>query len=246
MKAGSKALRIIERGLLLLGLLLLVMFAFAHIQRFIMFRAEMAKFEARQLESAKESAARTEAIDGANHNTDLHPAPNTEYSPWSIQRTKSYQADLGKPVESLAVLRIPALHLEVPLLEGTDAVTLNRGVGRIAGTSLPGQGGNIGIAGHRDGFFRGLKDISAGDAIELVTTSGTDVYGVDRIRITSPTDVSVLRPRAKHSLTLVTCYPFYFVGPAPSRYIVEASLKQQAEQDDEQIERSPLLEGEYQ
>ena len=227
MKAGSKALRIIERGLLLLGLLLLVMFAFAHIHRFIMFRAEMAKFEARQLESAKESAVRIEAIDGANHNTDLHPAPNnTESSPWSIQRTKSYQADLGKPVESLAVLRIPALHLEVAVLEGTDQVTLNRGVGRIAGTSLPGQGGNIGIAGHRDGFFRRLKNIRTGDAIELVTMSGTDVFVVDRLRITSPTDVSVLRPRAKHSLTLVTCYPFYFVGPAPSRYIVEASLRQ--------------------
>jgi sortase A len=198
-----------------------------------MFRAEMAKFEARQPESTnKEGAAGIEAISGANDDTDLHPVPNTEYSPWSIQRTKSYQANPGKPVESLAVLRIPALHLEVPVLEGTDEVTLNRAVGRIAGTSLPGQGGNIGIAGHRDGFFRGLKDISAGDAIELVRTSGTDVYVVDRIRITDPADVSVLQPRTKHSLTLVTCYPFYFVGPAPSRYIVEASLKQQAEQDD--------------
>jgi sortase A len=227
MKTGSKALRIIERGLLLLGLLLLAMFAFARIHRFIMFRAEMAKFEARQLESAKESDARTEAIDGANHNPDLHPALHTEYSPWSIQRTKSYQANLGKPVESLAVLRIPALHLEVPVLEGTDEVTLNRGVGRIAGTSLPGQGGNIGIAGHRDGFFRRLKDIRTGDAIELVTISQTDVFVVDQVRITSPADVSVLRPRTKHSsLTLVTCYPFYFVGPAPSRYIVEASLRQ--------------------
>src|SRR5450759_5671896 len=226
MKAGSKALRIIERGLLLLGLLLLVMFAFAHIHRFIMFRAEMAKFEARQLESAKESAVRIEAIDGANHNTDLHPAPNTESSPWSIQRTKSYQADLGKPVESLAVLRIPALHLEVAVLEGTDQVTLNRGVGRIAGTALPGQGGNIGIAGHRDGFFRRLKDIRPGDAIELVTISGTDILVVDRIRVTSPADVAVLRPRTKDSVTLVTCYPFYFVGPAPRRFIVQASLKE--------------------
>ena len=225
MKTGSKALRIIERGPLLLGLLLLVMFAFAHIHRFIMFRAVMAEFEARQLESAKESDARKEAIDGANHNPDLHPAPNTEYSPWSIQRTKWYQANVGKPVESLAVLRIPALDLEVPVLEGTDEVTLNRGVGRIAGTSLPGHDGNIGIAGHRDGFFRRLKDIRTGDAIELATISGTDVFVVDQIRITSPADVSVLRPRTKHSLTLVTCYPFYFVGPAPSRYIVEASVK---------------------
>jgi sortase A len=226
MKANSRTLRILEGGLLFLGLLLLVMFAFAHIDRFIMFRAEMARFEARQPESTNnESAARIEAIDGANDDTDFHPAPNTEYSTWSIQRTKSYQANLGKPVESLAVLRIPSLHLEVPVLEGTDAVTLNRGVGRIAGTSLPGEGGNIGIAGHRDGFFRRLKDIRTGDAIELVTISGTDVFVVDQIRITSPADVSALRPRAKHSLTLVTCYPFYFVGPAPSRYIVEASLK---------------------
>ena len=226
MKANSRTLRILEGGLLFLGLLLLVMFAYAHIDRFIMFRAEMARFEARQPESTNnESAAGIEAIDGANDDTDFHPAPNTEYSTWSIQRTKSYQANLGKPVESLAVLRIPSLHLEVPVLEGTDAVTLNRGVGRIAGTSLPGEGGNIGIAGHRDGFFRRLKNIRTGDAIELATISGTDVFVVDRIRITSPTDVSVLRPRTKHSLTLVTCYPFYFVGPAPSRYIVEASLK---------------------
>jgi len=246
MKGDSKALRILERGLLLLGLLLLVAFAFAHIHRFIMFRAEMAKFQARQLESPKGVATGMQAVDGAIPDGGPHQSPNSEYSTWSIQRTKSYQANLGKPVESLAVLRIPTLHLEVPLLEGTDAVTLNRGVGRIAGTSLLGQGGNIGIAGHRDGFFRRLKDIRTGDAIELVTISGTDVFVVDQIRITSPADVSVLRPRAKHSLTLVTCYPFYFVGPAPSRYIVEASLKGQAVQDVEQQERSLLIEGENQ
>jgi len=137
-----------------------------------------------------------------------------------------YQANFGESAEPLAVLRIPKVHLEVPVLEGTDEFTLNRGVGRIAGTARPGQGGNIGIAGHRDGFFRPLKDISAGDSIELVTTSGTDRYAVDRVRITSPADVSALRPRAEPSLTLVTCYPFYFVGPAPKRYVVEASLKQ--------------------
>ena len=225
MKARLKALQILEVGLLCVGLLLLAMFAVAHIHQFIMSRAEMAKFEARQLESAKESAAGIEAIDGANRNAYLHQAQKPDYSLWSNRRTKLHQASLREPVESLAVLRIPALHLEVPVLEGTDEVTLNRGVGRIAGTSLPGQGGNIGIAGHRDGFFRRLKDIRTGDAIELVTISGTDVFVVDRIRITKPADVSVLRPRTKHALTLVTCYPFYFVGPAPSRYVVEASLK---------------------
>ncbi len=186
MKADSKALRILEGGLLPRGLLLLVVFAFAHVHRFIMFRAEMAKFEAGQLESPKAVATGMKAVDGAILDGGPHQAPNSEHSPWSIQRTKSYKANLGKPVESLAVLRIPALHLEVPVLEDTDAVTLNSGVGRIAGTSLPGQGGNIGIAGHRDGFFRKLKDIRTGDAIELVTISRTDVFVVDQIRITSP------------------------------------------------------------
>jgi sortase A len=226
MTASSKALRILEVGLLFLGLLLLAMFAFAHIHRFIMFRAEMAKFEARHLQSAKGSAAGIEAIDGANGNADRHQARGTEYSPLGNQHTKLHQANLGKPVESLAVLRIPALHLEVPVLEGTDEVTLNRAVGRIAGTAFPGEGGNIGIAGHRDGLFRRLKDIRTGDAIELVTTLGTDVFVVDQIRMTSPADVVVLRPRTKDSVTLVTCYPFYFVGPAPRRFIVQASLKE--------------------
>jgi sortase A len=227
MKADSKAFRILEGGLLFLGLLLLAVFAFAHIDRFIMFRAEMAKFEAPQPKSPKGGPAGMETIDGAIHNADLHQGRDTE-SRSANQHTKLYQANLGKSVEPLAVLRIPALHLEVPVLEGTDEVTLNRGVGRIAGTSFPGEAGNIGIAGHRDGFFRKLKDIHAGDAVELATVSGTDIFVVDRIRITSPADVSVLRPRTKHSITLVTCYPFYFVGPAPRRFIVQASLKELA------------------
>ncbi len=238
MKTGSKAFRIFEGGLLLLGLLLLVLFAFAHVHRFIMSRADVAKFETRQPEPTNKGAAGKEDADDANHNAD--------YSLWSIQRTKLYLANLGAAVEPIGVLRIPALRLEVPLLEGTDEVTLNRGVGRIAGTSFPGKGGNIGIAGHRDGFFRGLKDIRTGDAIELATISGTDVFVVDQIRITNPADVSVLQPRAKHALTLVTCYPFYFVGPAPSRFIVEASLRWQAAQDEAQQERSILLKGENQ
>jgi len=226
MKAGYRAIRILERGFLWLGLLLLVVFAFAHIHRFIMFRAEMTKFEARQLGSAKGSAAGMEVIFGANHKGDIRQAQETEYWPGRNQRTKLYQASLRKPVESLGVLRIPALHLEVPVLEGTDEVTLNRGVGRIAGTSRPGQSGNIGIAGRRDGFFRRLRDIRTGDAIKLVTIYGTDSFVVDRIRVTSPADVDVLRTRTKDSLTLVTCYPFYFVGPAPRRYIAHASLKE--------------------
>jgi sortase A len=125
----------------------------------------------------------------------------------------------------LAMLRIPKIRLEVPVLNGTDELTLNRGVGRIAGTAVPGQSGNVGIAGHRDGFFRGLKSIIPGDLIELSTNHTNAVYRVQRVRITSPNDTSVLQSGPEPSLTLITCYPFYFVGPAPKRYIVEATLR---------------------
>jgi sortase A len=97
-------------------------------------------------------------------------------------------------------------------------------VGRIIGTARLGEAGNTGIAGHRDGFFRGLKDIAPGDRVDLALTNQTSHYVVESIRITTPDDVSVLQPTPKASLTLVTCYPFYFVGSAPQRYIVSASF----------------------
>src|SRR6516165_5934098 len=143
-----------------------------------------------------------------------------DFSLWSPQRIKHYQlslaAQLGPPV---ALLRIPKIRLE-----GADDLTIDRAVGLIAGTARPGEEGNIGISGHRDGFFRGLKDIREGDGIELVTATGTDTYTIDHIVIVKPTDVSVLAPRPRPSITLVTCYPFYFVGSAPQRYIVQASM----------------------
>jgi len=122
----------------------------------------------------------------------------------------------------LAVLRIPKVHLEVPVLPGTDDFTLNRAVGHIDDTAMPGAEGNSGIAGHRDGFFRGLKDIAPGDAIELETLRGKELYTVERTWVVSPEDVSVLDATPTRSLTLVTCYPFYHVGPAPHRFIVRA------------------------
>ena len=122
----------------------------------------------------------------------------------------------------LAVLRIPKIRLEVPVLRGTEDRTLARAVGHIDGTAQPGTDGNIGIAGHRDGFFRGLKDITPGDVIQLDTIAGVDVYRVERTWVVSPEDVWVLDPTPTRALTLVTCYPFYFIGSAPSRFIVRA------------------------
>jgi sortase A len=155
---------------------------------------------------------------------ELRPrATAADQSLWSTQRIKAWQSTLSLPRQMpLAVLRIPRIHLEVPVLEGTDDVTLNRGVGHIADTAAPGVDGNAGIAGHRDGFFRGLKDVAPGDAIEIETRRGIEMYRIERTWIVNPDDVSVLDPTPGSTLTLVTCYPFYFIGPAPQRFIVRA------------------------
>jgi sortase A len=132
----------------------------------------------------------------------------------------------------MAVLSIRRLGLEVPVFDATDRITLNRGAGRIPGTAQPGEQGSIGISAHRDGFFRGLKDIQLGDQIELAVPAQKFVYTVDNISIVRPSD-SVLRARPRPSLTLVTCYPFYFVGDAPERYIVQASLTNSEQESSE-------------
>jgi sortase A len=148
------------------------------------------------------------------------------------QRAKVREISNWSQTETpLAVLQIPKIHLAAPLLNGTDAMTLNHAVGRIPGTAWPGEAGNIGIAGHRDSFFRGLKQVRLGDAIELETPTGTDTYIVDQIQIVAPDAVDVLLPRSAPSVTLVTCYPFHFIGSAPQRFIVNASLTQQIESD---------------
>ncbi|MGB5209655.1 MAG: class D sortase [Gammaproteobacteria bacterium] len=149
---------------------------------------------------------------------------------WSPARIEHYQASLdehtGLPE---ALLRIPVIDLEVPVITGTDELTLNRAVGRIPGTARLRGPGNLGLAGHRDGFFRGLKDVAPGDLIELVTLEGNRTYSISEIWIVDPSDISVLAATDKPSITLVTCYPFYFVGHAPQRYIVRAELTEDAE-----------------
>ena len=147
-----------------------------------------------------------------------------DLSLWGAERISAWRSALGEPAPPpLAVLRIAKIGLEVAVLRGTDEFTLNRAVGHIGDTALPGADGNTGIAGHRDGFFRGLKDIGPGDAIEVETLRGREVYRVERTWVVDPEDVSVLEPTPGRSLTLVTCYPFYHVGPAPQRYIVRAA-----------------------
>ncbi len=150
-------------------------------------------------------------------------ASSTDMSLWSPQRVRAWLRALSEPgPDPAAVLRIPKIRLEVPVLPGTDERTLDRAVGHIEGTAQPGTDGNLAIAGHRDGFFRGLKDIAPGDLIELDTMQGKDTYRVERTWVVNPDDVWVLDPTSTRVLTLVTCYPFYFVGEAPYRFIVRA------------------------
>ena len=152
------------------------------------------------------------------------PAARVDQSLWDAGRIRAYTRALNRPSPPpLALLRIPRLGLEVPVLEGTDEWTLDRAVGHIEGTSRPGQDGNVGIAGHRDGFFRVLKDISEGDVVELALLSEVRRFRVARVSIVTPEDVRVLAPTQRPLLTLVTCYPFYFVGSAPKRFIVQAA-----------------------
>jgi sortase A len=119
-------------------------------------------------------------------------------------------------------IAIPRLRLSAIVLEGTSTTTLRRAVGHIAGTALPGGRGNVGIAGHRDTYFRPLRNIRQDDVITLTTPLGEYRYRVVSARVVSPTDVAVLDSSDGEILTLVTCYPFYFVGSAPDRFIVRA------------------------
>jgi sortase A len=148
-----------------------------------------------------------------------------DFSLWSEKRVLAYRESLSRSFGAMAVLTVPRFNIRVPVVEGTDEFALNRGVGWIAGTARPGERGNVGIAGHRDGFFRALKDIGKGDEIGIETLDGFSRYRVDQIQIVTPNDVWVLGERQADAVTLVTCYPFYFVGDAPQRFIVHASLE---------------------
>jgi sortase A len=223
-----------EKLLLIAGLLLLSFYVAARFHGVVSSRAELSRFW-----QSREAASKAETSSVSRRD-----AANPDFQLWSAKRIAAYKQSLSSaaPLPS-AVLSIPAINLEVPVLEGTDEFTLNRAVGHIDGTPEPGQKGNVGIAGHRDGFFRGLKDLHQGDAIELVTQKESARYIVDEILIVFPQDVSVLRSRSKPSLTLVTCYPFYFVGSAPQRYIVHASIANSMDRPRDEQESSSAVRG---
>jgi len=119
-------------------------------------------------------------------------------------------------------LSVPRLHLSAMVREGVDGNTLRVAVGHIPSTALPGQAGNVGVAGHRDTFFRGLKDLKTTDKIQFSTPQGDFSYEVESLMIVEPDNVEVLAASGTNALTMVTCYPFSYIGNAPKRFIVRA------------------------
>jgi len=146
-----------------------------------------------------------------------------DFTLWSPHAIDAWRSALKRPDRpTLGVLRIARLGVEAPILEGTDDATLDRGVGHIEDTARLDSNGNVGIAGHRDSFFRALKDIAVGETIGVETLSGSATYRVERTWLVQPEDVWVLDPTPSAAITLVTCYPFYYSGSAPQRFIVRA------------------------
>jgi sortase A len=148
------------------------------------------------------------------------------YDTWTFREALNRENKPAKEIPEIpsliGQLEIPAIDLSVMVRRGTDKWTLNRSAGHIEGTALPWEHGNFAIAGHRDGVFRPLKGISRNDLVRLTTFKGTYQYRVDKIQIVEPTDSGVLAPSQKAEITLVTCYPFYFIGDAPKRFVVTA------------------------
>jgi sortase A len=189
-------MRIFEHGLILIGLLLLMVFGGASWWGGHASQRGIDAFAASRLEPASPRDAA------------------------AVAAAATPQQHAGAP---LAVLRIPGIAMEVPVGAGTNESVLLRGAGLIEGSAVPGSRGNVSIAAHRDTFFRGLADVAVGDLIELDTLETTHRYRITELSVVEPTAIHVLDEIGEPAITLVTCYPFRFIGNAPQRFIVRAT-----------------------
>ena len=189
----------LERVLLVIGIVCLGYFGFVS--------AETALYQAYENRELDAILASVPAAPAAPGPVDVLP-PRAQPAPGSL---------LGR-------LEIPRLHVSAIVRAGSDARTLQLAIGHIGGTALPGERGNVGLAAHRDTFFRRLGEIRAHDQVRLVTRNGTFTYRVEGTRIVDPQDLWVLDQTTEAALTLITCYPFRYIGSAPQRFIVRAQL----------------------
>ena len=211
------ASRWIERSLFLIGIVCLGIWVYAFVDARLTQRREEQRLEQalrqRPLASAPEGSTPAAATDALG----------------SFQSEAFVSAEDLEEGALIGRIEIPRVGVSAIVLHGIGNKTLRRGVGHIPGTPLPEHGGNFGLAGHRDSFFRALKDIRQDDTIELTTLNGTFEYKVEWTKIVAPEDTYVLTDEGTPSLTLVTCYPFYYVGSAPKRFIVRARRLDESE-----------------
>ena len=191
--------RLLERLLILIGVVTLGYYAWASVE-----------------------ASVYQAYENRELNAILAAGPPVETLPG--ERTAPVLRAMPAAGSIIGRLEIPRLDVTAVVRAGSDARTLQLAVGHVPGTALPGEVGNIGLAAHRDTFFRRLGDVWADDIVRLVTPDGTFEYRVERTHVVQPSDVWVLDATAEPTLTLVTCYPFSYIGTAPERFIVRARL----------------------
>jgi sortase A len=215
-------LRWAERALLLIGLVCLGIYGFSILDARVSERRQNEELEAAL--AARKTAAPPPAVPVQETRALADFREDEEKEPAAPESEKPKEPE-PLPVDDGSLvgrLEVPRLGLSAIVREGVASATLRRGAGRIPGTALPWEPGNVGIAAHRDRVFRPLKDIGKKDIITLTTLEGTYRYEVEWTRIVTPRDTQVLHDTTEPALTLVTCYPFYYVGSAPKRFIVRA------------------------
>ncbi len=227
------ALRFCELAFITLGVALLAVYAFFRMHAWFFQAYDSWSFDQVLKDRTHEAdASRLPEPESPRNTPNLETEPDLQTEPevanyrdWAPARALAHEKSLKRQLRGIVGrLLIPALDLNVMVLEGTDPWTLNRAVGHIESTALPGRVGNVGISAHRDGYFRNLGRIARGDEISILTPEKTYTYAVESTHIVNPGDIEVLAPSDQPVLTLVTCFPFYFVGDAPQRFIVKAQL----------------------
>ena len=240
---SAKVRKTAERVCWCVGLMLIGIYFALRADGEVERRAAISAFTAEAASPQSPSDTRNLMVGHTIHEPLTYSAPDK--TRWSKGRIRAYKAaqitsnaNDGTP---LAVLRIPRVGLEVPVYSADTARNMNRGAVLVEGTAAPDTGSNTAIAAHRDGYFRVLKDVVVGDVVTVQTLSRFQRFRVTALEIVRPTDISVLRQTRAPVVTLVTCYPFYFVGPAPRRYIVRAvALKTVSIRDEPSARKLPV------
>jgi sortase A len=217
-------IRWVESGAWAAGCSLLLLYGAARSASEVARQQGLAEFESARVALVATAASSLPASNASTESAGFEPLPPIDRSLWSSQRARAYTESIASPGAPQAVLRVPSLRMAVPIYAGTSEINLNRGAAHIEGTAALAASGNIGIAAHRDGFFRSLKEVAVDTDVYLDVGDRSLRYRVVEISVVMPTDMHVLAPTEIPSITLVTCYPFYFLGDAPQRYIVRAEL----------------------